>query len=406
MNNNLRKLLIHPLTAFLGTLAMTLLLMLAMGGCGGGNGGGISGTGRDATLRLAITDAPACGYDHVYITISKIRLHASSSAADADSGWIDFTPTTTTGRIDLLSLSNGVLAELGQVALPSGRYTQMRLVLAANGGLGAQPNAVQPTGGPEVALTTPSAQQSGIKLDVNIDIPANQVADFVLDFDACKSVVRRGNSGEYNLKPVISVVPRVTAPGLRVAGYVDGSAGAAGTSVSLQQADGTPVKATAAAADGRFVLYPVPAGTYNLVVVAGGRATMVMTGVPVVEASITNVSTQALPITPPLAVSVARNVTGTVTPVTATVRALQTLSSGIKVEAAWAPVDAQTGAWSFALTQAAPLTLAYNAGATTLPFVADNPVAAKYTVEARSGSTVQTQAIDVSAPVSPLSFSF
>lgn len=403
--NHYRKLLAHPLSVFLMTLALTLLLMLAMGGCGGGNGGGISGTGRDGTLRLAITDAPACGYDHVYITVTKIRVHTSSSAADGDSGWIDLTPTTT-GRIDLLSLSNGVLAELGQVALPAGRYTQMRLVLAANGGLGTQPNAVQPTGGAEVGLTTPSAQQSGIKLDVNIDVAANQVADFVLDFDACKSVVRRGNSGEYNLKPVISVVPRVTAPGLRVAGYVDGSAGAAGTSVSLQQADGTPVKATAADADGRFVLYPVPAGTYNLVVVANGRATMVMTGVPVVSTSITNVSTQTLPITPPLAVAVPRTVTGTVTPATATVRALQTLSSGVKLEVVWAPVDALAGTWSMALTQAAPLTLPYTANATTLPFVADTPVAAKYTVEARSGTTVQTRAIDVAAPVTPLVFNF
>ncbi len=403
--NNFRKVLAHPLSVFLLTLALTVLLTLTMGGCGGGNGGGISGTGRDATLRLAITDAPACGYDHVYITVSKIRVHTSSSAADGDSGWVDLTPTIT-GRIDLLSLSNGVLAELGQVALPSGRYTQMRLVLAANGGLGVQPNAVQPTGGAEVPLTTPSAQQSGIKLDVNIDIPANQVADFVLDFDACKSVVRRGNSGEYNLKPVISVVPRVTDPGLRVAGYVDGSAAAAGASVSLQQADGTSVKATTAASDGSFLLYPVPAGTYNLVVVSNGRATMVMTGVPVTSSAITNVSTQTLPITPPLAVSVARTVTGTVTPATATVRALQTLTGGAKLEVVWAPVDADVGSWSMSLTRAAPLTLAYTANATTLPFVADAPVAAKYTIEARSGAAVQTQGIDVAVPVSPLVFSF
>ena len=150
----------------------------------------------------------------------------------------------------------------------------------------------------------------------------DQVADFVLDFDACKSVVRRGNSGEYNLKPVIAVIPRVTDPGLRVVGYVDGSAAAAGASVSVQQAGGTPVKATVAAGDGRFVLYPVPVGTYNLVVVSNGRATMVMTGVPVTNATITNVSTQTLPITPPLAVALPRTVTGTVTPVTATVRAL------------------------------------------------------------------------------------
>ena len=397
----MKKVLLHPVFA----LCVLLTLLLVMAGCGGGNGGGISGTGHDGTMRLALTDAPACGYDHVYITVSKIRVHQSATAADGDSGWSEIVPTTTS-RIDLLSLTNGVLAELGQTVLPSGKYTQMRLVLAPNVGLGAQPNAVTPTGGVEVPLTTPSAQQSGIKLDVNIDVADGQVADFVLDFDACKSIVKRGNSGEYNLKPVIAVIPRVTDPGLRVVGYVDAGAAAAGSSVSVQQANGTPVKATTAASDGRFVLYPVPVGTYNLVVVSGGRATMVMTGVPVTTTTITNVSTQTLPITPPLSVVVPRVVTGSVVPVTATVRVLQTLSSGLTFEAAWAPVDALNGAFSVSLTQAAPLSLAYVAGATTLPFVADTPVAAHYTVEATSAGVVKTQAIDVSLPVSPLSFVF
>ena len=36
-------------------------------------------------------------------------------------------------RIDLLDLTNGVLAELGQTPLPAGQYTQVRLVLRPNG---------------------------------------------------------------------------------------------------------------------------------------------------------------------------------------------------------------------------------------------------------------------------------
>ena len=390
----MRMLLHHPMFALLG-------LLLALAGCGGGSSGG---NGRDGTLRLALTDAPACGYDHVYITITKIRVHQSATAADGDSGWSEIA-LANGRRIDLLSLSNGVLEELGQTLLPAGKYTQMRLVLAANGGLGVQPNAVTPTGGVELPLTTPSAQQSGIKLTVNIDVTADQMADQLLDFDACRSVVRNGNSGNFTLTPVIAVIPRLADAGLRVVGYVDGSAAVAGASISVQQA-GVPVKATTAASDGRFTLYPVPAGTYSLVVTSAGRATMVMTGVPVVSTTITNVGTATLPITPPLAVTVPRVVTGSVLPATATVRALQTLSSGIVFEAAWAPVDALTGGFSLSLTQAAPLSLAYVANPVSLPFVADSPVAAHYTVEAKSGGVVQTRAIDVSAPVSPLSFSF
>ena len=48
-------------------------------------------------------------------------------------------------------------------------------------------------------------------MPVQIDVAPGQMADFVLDFDACKSVVTAGNSGRYNLKPVVSVIPRLVA---------------------------------------------------------------------------------------------------------------------------------------------------------------------------------------------------
>jgi hypothetical protein len=224
-------------------LAQTLWAALAaalvtLAGCGGGGSsdGGASSTTGMGTLRVALTDSPACGYDEVNITIDKIRVHQSSSATDTDGDWVDM-PVMPSRRINLLDLTNGVLEELGQVQLPAGRYTQMRLLLAAN--TAAQPlaNSVVPSGGAEVALTTPSAQQSGLKLNLGIDVGANQVADVVLDFDACKSVVRRGNSGQFNLKPVVAALPRIIDVG-RIEGFVDASVAAA-TTVSAQ-AGGIP----------------------------------------------------------------------------------------------------------------------------------------------------------------------
>ncbi|MGN5477302.1 DUF4382 domain-containing protein [Cupriavidus basilensis] len=47
-----------------------------------------------------------------------------------------------------------------------------------------------PTGGTEQALLdTPSAVQSGIKINRPFTVAANTLSDLVLDFDACKSVV-------------------------------------------------------------------------------------------------------------------------------------------------------------------------------------------------------------------------
>ncbi len=126
-----------------------------------------------------------------------------------------------------------------------------------------------PSGGGEIALTTPSAQQSGIKINVDIDVAAGQTADVVLDFDACKSVVRRGNSGQYNLKPVISATSVVSSVGLRVVGYLVPSV-AAGIDDGVGAERGAPVKSTKPDGTGAFVLYPVPAGTYDLVIASPG----------------------------------------------------------------------------------------------------------------------------------------
>jgi hypothetical protein len=374
---------------------------LLLASCGGG--GGIGGTGSPSgTMHLSITDAPSCGYDAVNITIEKVRVHQSTSAVDADGGWSEVV-LSPAKRVDLLSLTNGVLEELGQTALPAGKYTQMRLVLASNTGSNPLANSVVPTGGTETALTTPSGQQSGIKLNVDIDIVADKVADFVLDFDACKSVVKRGNSGQYNLQPVIAVIPVLSDAGLRVVGFVDPSIALTSTNVSVQSA-GVPVKATTPDASGRFVLYPVPAGNYDLVVTSAGRVTAVMTGVPVISTAFTTVNSAAVPITPPIAT--VRTVNGTVTPATATVRSLQALSGGPTVEVAWAPVDATSGVFTFTLPIEAPVKTAYVANPLSLGFTADATAAGKYTLEAASNGTTKTQAIDTSAVVPAVTFTF
>lgn len=388
-----------PLLAPAGLVAATLLLASCGGGGSAGDGGGIGGTG--GTMRISMTDAPACGYDEVNVTIERIRVHQSGTAVDGDSGWHDIV-VSPTRRIDLLTLTNGVLEELGETALPAGRYTQMRVVLADNASRLPPPNSVVPTGGAEVALTTPSGQQSGLKLNTAIDVPEGKVADVVLDFDACKSVVKRGNTGQYNLKPVIQVIPALMDAGLRVTGYVDPSI-AAGASVSVQSG-GVPVKATVPDGNGRFVLYPVPAGTYDLVVTATGRVNAVVTGVPVVAAAPTALNEAASPLLPPASAS--RAVIGTLTPPTATLRGLQTLTAGPTFEAAWAPVDAVSGAFALGLPVGAPVRAAYVAPPAPLVFTTDTAVASRYRLDAASEGAHKTVDIDASAAVPPVTITF
>ena len=167
-------------TRFTATLA-AITLLFGLASCGGGGGGGIEGTGSAlGTMRLSMTDAPACGFDAVHVTVERVRVHQSAGAVDADAGWSEVV-LNPAKRLDLLTLTNGVLEPLGQTDLPAGKYTQMRLVLAPNTTAAPLANSVTPTGGAETELTTPSAQQTGLKLNVNLDVPAGKVADFSLE---------------------------------------------------------------------------------------------------------------------------------------------------------------------------------------------------------------------------------
>ncbi|MEO6293332.1 MAG: DUF4382 domain-containing protein [Burkholderiaceae bacterium] len=195
--------------------ALCILALASLTACGGsgngmdsssGSGSTVNGDSDTGTLRLALTDAPACGFDTVFVTIQKVRVHKSSDATDTDGGWSEIV-LNPAKKVDLLSLTNGKLEDLGQTVLPAGKYTQLRLVLTDNNGIPFA-NSAKPTGESEVALQTPSGQQSGIKTNIDITVPANTTADFVLDFDACKSIVAAGGSGKYLLKPVLSIIPR------------------------------------------------------------------------------------------------------------------------------------------------------------------------------------------------------
>jgi hypothetical protein len=117
---------------------------------------------------VALTDAPACGFDAVNVTVNKVRVNASASESDAD--WTDIT-LNPARKINLLNLTNGALETLGQASLPAGHYSQLRLVLDANTATGLS-NSVVPTGGTEQSLVTPSAVQSGIKLVNEFDVAA------------------------------------------------------------------------------------------------------------------------------------------------------------------------------------------------------------------------------------------
>lgn len=367
------------LKALAGVLAAPFLLTA----CGGGSDGGSAGTG---TLHVSMTDAPACGFDHAYITVSKVRVHMSAQASDTDAGWTDVA-LAAPQKIDLLSLTNGVLSDLGQSALPTGQYQQVRLVLVANQG-NTLANSVVPTGGTEQALDTPSATQSGIKIIQPFTVQPNTLVDLVLDFNACRSIVQRGN-GTYSLKPVVSATPTVVSG--TISGFV--APAEAGATVLAEQ-NGQVIRGTVADSNGQFVLSPLVQsstnGNYDVVVVQTNRASGIVQSVPVTVSGTTMISTSAAPITLPA--STMHTASGTVTPAsaTATLRALQTIGS-LRYEIGATNANLDTGAYSLSLPAAAPMIGAYS-GTLPVSLSTATSVAGVYTIEAdaASGATQST----------------
>jgi hypothetical protein len=364
-------------------LATTLFAAAALVACGGG--GGSSSTPPPSTmgtLKASITDAPACGFDEVNVTVSKVRVHTSATAADTDAGWTEIAVPAT--PINLLSLTNGVMQTLGTVPLAAGHYTQIRLVLDANTG-NTMVNNVVPTGGVKTNLVTPSGQQSGLKLNGQFDVVAGQQADILIDFDACKSVLTRGN-GVYALKPVVKMIPVILNG---VGGFVSPALLSKHVMISAQQ-NGSVIGSTAPnATTGEFFLSHLPAGNYDVVVTADDRAASVIGAVPVAATGTTAISSAATPLT--LVASATGSIAGAVTlaPVSTTeaayVSAKQTFAAGPTVTIKYAGADLLNGSYTLAqLPLSAPQYAVYS---TTLPLIFTaattvTPGAGTYTVDA------------------------
>jgi len=293
---------------------MGLLLTVLVAGCGGDGGG----SSQPGTAGVSMTDAPACGYEVVNVTVSKVRIHQSDSASDNAPGWTDIT-LNPPQPINLLDLNNGALASLGETPLAAGHYTQLRLVLDKNNGNQPSANWIVLEGqNPQnpsnrIPLDTPSAIQTGIKLIHQFTVNSGQRIDLLLDFDACKSIVQTGN-GTYKLKPVIQVVPFEQNG---IVGFVNTNLLGSNVVVSAQNNEGEIIRATVPnTTTGKFFLAHLettdcPTTCYNVVITADNHATAVIARVPVPTTTIiTTVSTSDAPIS--LGNSATHNISGTV----------------------------------------------------------------------------------------------
>lgn len=147
-------------------------------------------TTRSTPYEIRMTDGPG-PYNAVYIDLQGIEITGD--------GGKTVVLNINRGIYNLLNFSNGVDTLISSGNLEIASVEQIRLILGANNSVVVN-NVSYP-------LSTPSADQSGLKLQVHSTFQAGIQYSILLDFDANASIVQQGN-GSYSLKPVIRTIEK------------------------------------------------------------------------------------------------------------------------------------------------------------------------------------------------------
>ena len=257
-------------------ILILLVLFAAFVGCGDDNPTD-SGSTAPGTLRMSLMDGPTPieGVEALHLTVSAVRVNASSDAENGDDGiWYDILPdslTTEERTFDLLLFANGESVVLGEELLPAGHYEQIRLVIEES-------NVT--VNGTVYDLKIPSGSTSGLKLIHGFDLSPGGMTSLMLDFDVGRSLYAAPpGSTNFKLKPVIRVVSEELAG--RITGTVlpvDIDAMVMAVSAAL----GDTATAMVEPGTGEYVIGALLAGSYDVTAMAPGYIDQTLPDIDVV----------------------------------------------------------------------------------------------------------------------------
>ena len=222
----------------------------------------------NAKLALRLTDAPG-DYEAVFIDVEEVVIKYNGGQEDRVLG-------IEGGIYDLLELTAGVNVLLFNDEVPAGKISQIRLILGER-------NTIV-VNGETLPLSTPSAQQSGLKVQVHQRLEPGILYEFILDFDVDKSIVAQGNGG-YSLKPVI----RATT--VAESGAISGKVLPLGIQTMVTAINGSTEISTYTNLQGDFLLSGVPDGNYSITVqpdIRLGIPAITIDNVTVIRGDVTN----------------------------------------------------------------------------------------------------------------------
>lgn len=229
----------------------------------------------NASISVKLMDGPG-DYDSVFVEVVGVEVKFDSDSTD--SNWIPM-ETINTGVYDLLELTGGVNVLLAdEYEIPAGTLKQVRLILGTNNTIVID--------GETFPLNTPSAQQSGLKIQVDQYLEPNINYTFLLDFDVDQSIVMAGNSGNINLVPVMRATVEANT------GAISGSIVPTDVIAEVSTTYNTETISTFTDDSGVFVLAGLEPGMYDITItpdVTSGYAPQTIEGVEVTVGNTTNI---------------------------------------------------------------------------------------------------------------------
>jgi hypothetical protein len=200
-------------------------------------------TPATTAYHVRMTDAPG-PYSAVYIDLQAVEITGTDGKA--------VMLNVKKGIYDLLRFSNGLDTLIATATLEITTVKQIRFILGPNNSIVLN--------GTTYPLSTPSAEQSGLKLQVNQVLQAGVLYTVLIDFDANKSIVDMGN-GNYKLKPVLRTVETP------ISGAVSGSITPIGLLAVATATDNLGVTYSSNVnANGYFLIMGLPPGTYSVTI--------------------------------------------------------------------------------------------------------------------------------------------
>lgn len=201
------------------------------------------------TLKLYLTDAPG-EFSEVNITFLEVSVKTATD-------WITVNEQEQT--FDLLSLTGGLIALLGEGTLEPGEYGQIRLLIKEAEVVIVEEDENEVT----YPLQIPSGSASGLKIGKGFTIEAEKVLELVIDFDAARSIHKLGDSDVYQLKPVLRLVAMEQSGA--ITGEVVSEPRSGLTAYAIAGID-TVASTAVNETDGEFKLAFLPADTYTVTI--------------------------------------------------------------------------------------------------------------------------------------------